>query len=243
MITGVADRRSGSGRSVSRLIPQAMFSSPTATSPSFARSTPPEHTWRRSPADENARFIGDGLPAHYSGSTYRLASRSTHPATSSSPTRQQPRPGDDGIDGVISTVAGNGATSCGGDSGPATDAELDDPDRRRGGLRRGPLHRRQPEQRIREVNTATGMITTVAGNGTSGLQRRWRTGHRRRAERPHGRRRGLRRRHLHRRLEQQRDSRGERRHRHDHHRRRQRRISCLHYGNGGPCHRLDAREP
>ena len=44
--------------------------------------------------------------------------------------------------GVITTVAGNGTAGYSGDGGPATAAELDYPDGRRGGRGRGPLHRR-----------------------------------------------------------------------------------------------------
>ena len=51
--------------------------------------------------------------------------------------------------------------------------------------------------RIRKVSN--GVITTVAGNGDAGLQRRRRSGHQRPVELSHGRRRGLRRQPLHRR--------------------------------------------
>ena len=126
---------------------------------------------------------------------------------------------------LITTVAGNGSGGYNGDNIQATAAELDSPDGRRGGLRRGPLHRRRRNNRhprgqrlhaadyyrrrqrhlgyngdnvqataaelaypvgvavdsagdifivdygtnrIREVNATTGLITTVAGNGTWG---------------------------------------------------------------------------
>ncbi len=45
--------------------------------------------------------------------------------------------------GVITTVAGNGTAGFSGDNGPATSAQLAFPVRRRRGLRRQPLHRRQ----------------------------------------------------------------------------------------------------
>ena len=79
---------------------------------------------------------------------------------------------------TISTVAGGGDP---GDGGQATAAELYEPTA---------CWRIRPadifiadtlNNRIREVNHATGVITTVAGNGTAGLQRRRRPGHRCRA--------------------------------------------------------------
>ena len=65
----------------------------------------------------------------------------------------------------------------------------------------------------------TGIITTVAGNGTAGYQRRRRPGHRRRAVRPRRRRGGRLGRPVHRRQRQQRGPRGQSRHRDHHHRR------------------------
>ena len=70
------------------------------------------------------------------------------------------------VSGVISTVAGSAATSFSGDNGPATSAGLvrptavavDDNDN----LFIADLHR------IRRVDATTGIITTIAGNGTAG---------------------------------------------------------------------------
>jgi len=70
--------------------------------------------------------------------------------------------------GVITTVAGNGTVGYGGDGGPATGATLN-----------GPLHIALDgsghlfigdffNTRVRQVDLATGVITTVAGNGTVG---------------------------------------------------------------------------
>ena len=68
--------------------------------------------------------------------------------------------------GVITTVAGDGAARLSGDNGPATAAELLGP----GGVAvdsAGDLFIADlGNSRIREVNHATGVITTVAGNGT-----------------------------------------------------------------------------
>ena len=76
-----------------------------------------------------------------------------------------------GPNSIITTVAGNG-TGYNGDGIPATAAELNHPRVSRWtppGTSSSPTAN---NNRIREVNHATGMITTVAGNGTAGLQRR-----------------------------------------------------------------------
>jgi sugar lactone lactonase YvrE len=69
--------------------------------------------------------------------------------------------------GIITTVAGNGAYGYSGDGGPATSAELDYPtDVAVDGA--GNLYIADADNsRIREVN-ASGIITTIAGNGTAG---------------------------------------------------------------------------
>ena len=70
--------------------------------------------------------------------------------------------------GVITTVAGNGTAGFSGDGGQATAAQLDGPS----GIAvdsSGNLFIADTENfRIREVNIATGVITTVVGNGTDG---------------------------------------------------------------------------
>jgi hypothetical protein len=72
------------------------------------------------------------------------------------------------VTGVISTVAGNGATGYMGDGGAAISAELNWPT----GIAldaAGNLYIADTNNSvIREVNLATGVITTVAGNGTPG---------------------------------------------------------------------------
>lgn len=70
--------------------------------------------------------------------------------------------------GNIQTVAGNGTQGYSGDGGPATSAELNHPT---GVFVDGSGNifiADYGNQRIREVMTATGIIQTVAGNGTSG---------------------------------------------------------------------------
>jgi sugar lactone lactonase YvrE len=70
--------------------------------------------------------------------------------------------------GKIATVAGNGTAGYSGDGGPATAAELSDPD----GLAldaAGDIFIADAGNNcIREVDYATGKIATVAGNGTAG---------------------------------------------------------------------------
>jgi hypothetical protein len=69
---------------------------------------------------------------------------------------------------VINTIAGDGTAGYGGDSGPATSAELNNPY----GLAidtAGNLYIADPaNNRVRKVALATGIITTIAGNGTAG---------------------------------------------------------------------------
>jgi sugar lactone lactonase YvrE len=71
--------------------------------------------------------------------------------------------------GVIATVAGNGTCSYTGDGGLATSAEIHNPSSNiafdsSGNWYFGDIY----NYRVREVNASTGIITTVAGNGTAG---------------------------------------------------------------------------
>ena len=70
--------------------------------------------------------------------------------------------------GIISTVAGNGTAGYSGDGGAATSAELSGP----GGLvvdAAGNIYIGDfGNNRIRKVNASTGIISTLAGNGTQG---------------------------------------------------------------------------
>ena len=71
--------------------------------------------------------------------------------------------------GIITTVAGNGTCAYAGDGGAATSAELKFPD----GVvidSVGNLYiTDQQNNRVRKVDATTGIITTVAGNGTQGF--------------------------------------------------------------------------
>src|SRR6202043_2996741 len=71
--------------------------------------------------------------------------------------------------GVITTVAGNGTAGFAGDGGAATGAQLKGPT----GIavdNAGNLYiADQANNRVRKVAAATGVISTVAGNGTQGF--------------------------------------------------------------------------
>ena len=71
--------------------------------------------------------------------------------------------------GVITTVAGNGVASYGGDGGAATSAELDDPFDVAVDSAGNIFIADTGNNVIREVSAATGKISTVAGNGSSGF--------------------------------------------------------------------------
>jgi hypothetical protein len=72
------------------------------------------------------------------------------------------------VTGIITTVAGNGTAGYSGDGGAATSAELNEPTSvavdGEGNLFINDLRNR----RIREMSAGTGIITTVAGDGTAG---------------------------------------------------------------------------
>jgi hypothetical protein len=70
--------------------------------------------------------------------------------------------------GYISTVAGNGTAGFSGDGGAATSAELDGPYGIAFDASGNFYIGDQINHRIRMVNIGTGIISTVAGNGTSG---------------------------------------------------------------------------
>ena len=71
--------------------------------------------------------------------------------------------------GIITTIAGNGTFGFSGDGGPATAAELDVPYRLALDAAGNIYLSDADNNRIRKINTTTGIITTVAGNGTAGF--------------------------------------------------------------------------
>jgi RHS repeat-associated protein len=73
-----------------------------------------------------------------------------------------------GADGIIATVAGNGLQLFGGDGGPATQAELNDPERVALGPDGSLYIADKGNARVRRVSPA-GIITTFAGDGVGGI--------------------------------------------------------------------------
>jgi hypothetical protein len=73
------------------------------------------------------------------------------------------------LSGVITTVAGNGTAGYSGDTGPATAAELDNPTDVALNAAGNLLFIADPGNSVvREVNLSSGVISTVAGDGTQG---------------------------------------------------------------------------
>jgi trimeric autotransporter adhesin len=72
------------------------------------------------------------------------------------------------VSGIITTIAGNGTGGYSGDNGPATSAELNSPQALALDVAGDLFIVDANNNRIRKVAAASGMITTVAGNGTAG---------------------------------------------------------------------------
>ncbi len=70
--------------------------------------------------------------------------------------------------GLITTVAGNGTSGSSGDGGPATQAQLASPVGICVDATGNIFFADQSNHKIRKVNALTGIITTIAGNGTLG---------------------------------------------------------------------------
>jgi hypothetical protein len=69
-------------------------------------------------------------------------------------------------DPIINTVAGNGTADFSGDEGPAVDATLNEPVRLTLDHAGNVYFSDRRNHRIRKINVLTGVITTVAGNGS-----------------------------------------------------------------------------
>lgn len=72
----------------------------------------------------------------------------------------------DGVTGIITTIAGNGTTGFSGDGGPALNAQLNNPFRICLDKSNNLFFSDYNNLRVRKVNLATGIITTIAGDGT-----------------------------------------------------------------------------
>jgi len=75
----------------------------------------------------------------------------------------------DHASGIINTVAGNGQEGYGGDGGPATDASIDKTNGLAADLNGNVYIGDRVNGRIRRVDHKSGIIATVAGNGTFGF--------------------------------------------------------------------------
>jgi sugar lactone lactonase YvrE len=75
----------------------------------------------------------------------------------------------DAATGIITTVAGDGSLGFSGDGGPATSASLSSPSGVAVDASGNLFIADFSNSRIRRVDAATGIITTVAGNGSSGF--------------------------------------------------------------------------
>jgi sugar lactone lactonase YvrE len=70
---------------------------------------------------------------------------------------------------ILTKIAGNGAPGFSGDSGPATSAQLDLPIAIAVDAQNNLYLADARNHRIRRIDAATGVITTIAGNGTQGF--------------------------------------------------------------------------
>ncbi len=75
----------------------------------------------------------------------------------------------DAVIGIVTTVAGNGSSVSGGDGGPAVDAGINGPAWLAIDSQGNLFVAEQLAHKIRRIDAATGIITTVAGNGVAGF--------------------------------------------------------------------------
>jgi sugar lactone lactonase YvrE len=71
--------------------------------------------------------------------------------------------------GIITTIAGNGTQGYSGDNGPATTAQFDLPTALALDTNQNLYIADSANHRIREINSTTGIVTTIAGNGIQGF--------------------------------------------------------------------------
>lgn len=75
----------------------------------------------------------------------------------------------DAATGIVNTIAGNGIAGFSGDGGPAINASINSPDDVEVDAAGNVFITDRNNHRIRRVDMTTGIITTVAGKGTSGV--------------------------------------------------------------------------
>jgi sugar lactone lactonase YvrE len=73
--------------------------------------------------------------------------------------------------GILTTIAGTGTPGFSGDNGPATNAQLDLPTALALDAQNNLYLADTRNHRIRRIDATTGVITTIAGNGTQGFSR------------------------------------------------------------------------
>jgi sugar lactone lactonase YvrE len=115
----------------------------------------------------NSAFSGDGGPATQAGinvpvDVYLDSSGNMFITDQFNNRIRKVTPG-----GIISTVAGNGTAGFAGDGGPAVDAEINAPTGILGDSAGNLYISDAGNERIRKVNRS-GIITTIAGNGSTG---------------------------------------------------------------------------
>ena len=74
----------------------------------------------------------------------------------------------DGVTGIITTIAGTGSSGDAGDDGPAINAQMNKPRGLWVDEYGNILIADTDNNRVKKVDTSTGIITTVAGNGSGG---------------------------------------------------------------------------
>jgi len=75
----------------------------------------------------------------------------------------------DAVTGIVTRVAGNGGSGYSGDGGPAVNAELYQPNYAKFDATGNLTFSDSANGRIRKIDAQTGIITTIAGNGSSGF--------------------------------------------------------------------------
>lgn len=120
-------------------------------------------------AETNARFRGDGGPASHARLNFPSAiAVDSQGNLYIADTRNHRVRKVDASTGIIETVAGTGRAGYGGDGGPAVSAALNEPCALVVDHRDRLFVADQSNNRVRMIDLATGVITTVAGTGASG---------------------------------------------------------------------------